>query len=495
MRSRTLAAVAQQVSGTLLGADAAFGRVSIDTRNLDDGALFVAIPGERFDGNDFVPDAHARSAAGALVSRPADVPLPQVRVGDTRGALTGMARGWRKNFPIPVVAVTGSNGKTTVKELIAGILGVSRDVCVTRGNLNNDLGVPLTLMELAESHEVLVVELGANHAGEIAALSRLAGPTVGVITNAGAAHLEGFGSIDGVARAKGELLDHLPAEGTAILNADDRYCSTWRRRSRTARALTFGFDPSADCTVRGEVAEVAKGSAFTLVLPDGTDFRLTLPLRGRHSVLNALAAAAATHAVGAPPDEIRAGLSRARPVGGRLNRTRGFGGAIIIDDTYNANPNSARAALDYLRGRGGRRMFVLGDMAELGADAVELHRQVGEYARDCCDTLFAIGDLSHEAARAFGSGARSFTDLDALRRALRPLLSEETTLLVKGSRVMGLDRLVGSLGASGAVTAGGAGAPGGAGGAGGAGGTGGTGGRQGASGAKGASGEKREAPC
>ncbi|MCZ0951539.1 MAG: Mur ligase family protein, partial [Rhodospirillaceae bacterium] len=178
-----------------------------------------------------------------------------------------MARGWRKNFPVPVVAVTGSNGKTTVKELIAGILGRSHDVCVTRGNLNNDLGVPLTLMELADNHEILVIELGANHAGEIAALSQLVRPTVGVITNAGAAHLEGFGSIDGVARAKGELLDHLPAAGTAILNADDPYCSAWRRRSHAAGVLTFGFEPSADCTVRGEVADSSVGSVFTLELP------------------------------------------------------------------------------------------------------------------------------------------------------------------------------------------------------------------------------------
>lgn len=449
MRSRTLAAVAKQVSGTLLGADAAFGRVSIDTRKLDPGALFVAIPGERFDGNDFVPDAHAGNAAGALVSRLSDVPLPQVSVQDTRGALSCMARGWRKNFPIPVVAVTGSNGKTTVKELIAGILGRSHEVCVTRGNLNNDLGVPLTLMELADRHEILVIELGANHAGEIAALSRLAGPTVGVITNAGAAHLEGFGSIDGVAQAKGELLDHLPLAGTAILNGDDPYCSAWRRRSRAAGVLTFGFEPSADCTVRGEVADSSDGSAFTLALPDGTAVELTLPLRGRHSVLNALAAAAASFAVGASVDDIQSGLSKARPVSGRLNRMRGCGGAAIIDDTYNANPTSARAALDYLRGCGGRRMFVLGDMAELGAEAAELHRQVGEYARDCCDTLFAIGELSHEAARAFGSGARSFTELTALHRALKPLLTEDATLLVKGSRVMGLDRLAGSLGAGG----------------------------------------------
>ena len=445
MQARTLAAVARQVGGRLLGSDARFGPVSIDTRSLERGDLFVAIAGERFDGNDFVGDAHARGAAGAVVSRPANVTFSQVQVRDTRYALSNMAGAWRKNFPVPVVAITGSNGKTTVKELIAGILGDDRSVCVTRGNLNNDLGVPLTLMELAGHHEALVVELGANHAGEIAGLSRLVCPTVGVITNAGPAHLEGFGSVDGVAEAKGELLDHLPATGTAVLNADDPYCPRWRRRSRAERVLTFGLDPAADCTVRGEVEAVSEGSAFVLVLPDGKAVDVALPLQGRHSVPNALAAAAAAHAVGASAAAIRAGLGRARPVSGRLNSFRGRGGAAIIDDTYNANPTSARAALDYLRGCEGQRMFVLGDMAELGKDAANLHRQVGVYARDCCDTLFAFGRLSREAAEAFGTGGETFTELSALKQALEPLLTEDATLLVKGSRVMGLDRLVGLL--------------------------------------------------
>ena len=446
MRARTLAAVAGQVGGKLLGGDAVFGPVSIDTRNLATGDLFVAIKGARFDGNDFVPDAHVKGAAGAVVSRPARVALAQVEVDDTRDALSRMAVAWKENFPVPVVAVTGSNGKTTVKELIAGILGTSRRICVTRGNLNNDLGVPLTLLELAESHEALVVELGANHAGEIAGLSRLVRPTVGVITNAGPAHLEGFGSLDGVAEAKGELLDHLPETGAAIINADDCYYPVWRRRSRARRVLTFGLAPGADCTVRGEIAVNSEGSAFVLKLPGGESFDLRLPLHGRHSVLNALAAAAAAHAVGAPADEIRVGLSRANPVRGRLNRLRGRGGAAIIDDTYNANPTSARAALDYLRDCGGRRVFVLGDMGELGKDAVELHRQIGEYARECCDAMFAVGHLSHQSADAFGSAAESFTELSSLSQALEPLLTEDATLLVKGSRAMGLDRLVELLG-------------------------------------------------
>ena len=447
MRSRTLAAVAHQADGELLGGDAAFGQVSLDSRNLVSGALFVAIAGDRFDGNDFVSHAHAKGAAGAVVSRPASVPMPQVHVPDTRRALWRMAGAWREKFPVPAVAVTGSNGKTTVKELIAGILGAGRRICVTRGNLNNDLGVPLTLMELTEADEKLVVELGANHAGEIDFLSRLVRPTVGVITNAGTAHLEGFGSVAGVAAAKGELLDHLPEAGAAVINADDPYCSAWRRRCRAQRVLTFGLGPRADSTVRGEIAATDEGSAFVLKLPGGDAFDLRLPLRGRHNVLNALAAAAAAHALGASAEEIRDGLSRARPVGGRLNRLRARGGATVIDDSYNANPASTRAALDYLRNCGGRRMFVLGDMAELGEEAVELHRQIGEYARDCCDALFAFGHLSHQAAEAFGGRAESFTELSALSRTLEPLLTEDATLLVKGSRVMGLDRLVGLLGA------------------------------------------------
>jgi UDP-N-acetylmuramoyl-tripeptide--D-alanyl-D-alanine ligase len=443
--TRTLAAVAREVEGRLVGADQAFGVVTTDTRTLSPGALFVAIPGDRFDGNDFVGEASAKGAAGALVSRLASSPVAQIEVRDSRRALGAMARAWRASFSIPVVAVTGSSGKTTVKELIAAILSVSRSVCVTQGNLNNDIGVPLTLMRLTAEHDAAVIELGANHAGEIDYLAGLAQPTVGVITNAAAAHLEGFGSLRGVCVAKGELLDHLPRAGTAVLNADDQFRNDWVARSRCEFTVTFGFAPSADCRVLGEPSYMATGSEFRVRLPDGEEADVWLPLLGRQNIANALAAAAAAQAIGTGVDDIVAGLSRATPVRGRLRAVPGQKGATIIDDSYNANPSSVRAALDYLAALSGRRILVLGNMAELGPQAPALHKEIGEYARGRCDLLLAIGDLASEAAAAFGADGRRVADIAAARDALEPLLGSGVTVLVKGSRVMGLDRLVKTL--------------------------------------------------
>jgi UDP-N-acetylmuramoyl-tripeptide--D-alanyl-D-alanine ligase len=443
--ARTLAAVAREVQGTLVGADHPFGIVTTDTRALGPGSLFVAIPGDRFDGNDFVDEASAKGAAGALVSRVAASPLPQIEVRDSRRALGAMARAWRASFSIPVVAVTGSSGKTTVKELVAAILSVSRSICVTQGNLNNDIGVPLTLMRLGAEHDALVIELGANHAGEIDYLARLAQPTVGIITNAAEAHLEGFGSLRGVCAAKGELLDHLPRAGTAVLNADDQFRNDWVARSRCEFTVTFGFAEHADCRVLGEPHFRATGSEFRAHLPDGEEVEIWLPLLGRQNVANALAAAAAAQAVGASTEDIVAGLARAAPVRGRLRAVPGRNGATIIDDSYNANPGSVHAALDHLAALSGRRILVFGNMAELGPSAPALHREIGEYARGRCDLLLTIGDLASEAAAAFGSGGQPFIDIEAARTALDPLLASDTTVLVKGSRVMGLDRLVRTL--------------------------------------------------
>jgi len=448
---RTLASVAEAVRGRLIGADARFGAVSTDTRTIEPGALFVAIVGERYDGNRFVADAAAKGAAGALVSARADVALAQIEVADTRVALGDMARAWRDGFHIPVVAVTGSSGKTTVKELIGAILSVGaerrgRSVCITRGSLNNDIGLPLTLMRLSDEHESAVVELGANHAGEIDLLARIARPTVGVITNAGAAHLEGFGSLDGVAKAKGELLEHLPAPGAAVLNADDRYIDEWRARTTAGRVLTFGFSANADFTVDGEPALDEHGARFTLKTPRGS-FDVALPLLGRTNVLNALAAAAAAYAVGCDDADIAAGLARASAVRGRMHAVGGRAGAVVIDDAYNANPLSARAALDHLATLPGRRIFVLGDMFELGPDAARLHADVGEYARSRCDALVAIGSLAAHAAAAFGAGGEAFDDVAAAVDALRPRLGDGVTVLVKGSRAMGLERVVAGLAA------------------------------------------------
>jgi UDP-N-acetylmuramoyl-tripeptide--D-alanyl-D-alanine ligase len=443
--TRTLAAVAREARGRLVGADRPFGIVSTDSRSLVPGALFVAIPGDRFDGNDFVPEAEAKGAAGALVSRLAATPLPQIEVRDSRRALGAMARAWRASFSIPIVAVTGSSGKTTVKELVAAILGVSRSICVTQGNLNNDIGVPLTLMRLTAEHDAAVIELGANHLGEIDYLATLVQPTVGIITNAAAAHLEGFGSLEGVAQGKGELLDRLPRAGTAVLNADDRFRSEWAARSRCEFTVTFGVAANADCRVLGEPHFMAAGSEFRMRLPDGDEADVWLPLLGRQNVANALAAAAAAQAVGASTEDIVAGLARVTPVRGRLRALPGRHGATVIDDSYNANPGSVRAALDHLAVLGGRRVFVFGNMAELGPTALALHNEIGEYARGRCDQLIAIGDLAAEAARAFGAAAQRVADIDAARAAVEPLLGPDVTVLVKGSRVMGLDRLVKTL--------------------------------------------------
>lgn len=318
MMSRTLGALAREVKGTLVGADAPFGAVSTDSRTLSSGALFVAIAGDRFDGNDFVADAQTRGAAGALVSRRTSSSLPQIEVRDTRRALGLVAKAWRTTFAVPAVAVTGSSGKTTVKELVAAILRVSRAICVTEGNRNNDVGVPLTLLTLTDQHDALVVELGANHAGEIDYLASLAQPTVAVITNAAAARLNGFGSVAGVAAAKGELLDHLPRAGTAVLNADDPFRSDWFARAPCEDRVTFGFSRSADCRVVGEPEYGAAGSEFTLELPDGDQVDIWLPLQGRENVANALAAAAAAQAAGASAEDISDGLAHAVPVGGDL---------------------------------------------------------------------------------------------------------------------------------------------------------------------------------
>ena len=439
--TRSLAALANEVQGRLVGADSDFDAVTTDSRQSVSGALFVAIRGERFDGNDYIAEVHEKGAAGALVSRVAQTPLPQVEVDDTRRALGAMARAWRRNFPLPAVAVTGSAGKTTVKELIASILRVDREVCSTRSNLNNDIGLPLTLMRIRPEHEVIVVELGANHAGEIDYLSGLAQPTVGVITNAGEAHLEGFGSVAGVAAAKGELLDHLPRSGTAVLNADDPFCPDWRARSRAERVVTFGPGADADCRIVAEPVLGSNGSTFTMRLSDGEELDIQLPLVGLQNVANALAAAAAAHAAGAGGAAIRAGLASGSQIPGRMTVLRSAAGATVVDDSYNANPSSARVALDWLGARGGTRVFVLGDMAELGAEAVALHRETGVYARGHCDSLIGIGSLAAHAADAFGARGEAFADLESARRALQPRLTPDLTILIKGSRVMGLDRL------------------------------------------------------
>ncbi len=443
--ARTLSAVAQRVRGELRGADAAFAAVSTDSRGISRGDLFVALVGERFDGHDFLADVHAKGAAGAMVARPQALELSQIHVDDTRLGLGRLAHAWRQGFDIPVVGVTGSNGKTTVKEMIAAILGVRHQVLATRGNLNNDIGVPLTLLRLSAEHEAAVVEMGANHAGEIEYLASLAEPVVGVVTNAAAAHLEGFGSLDGVVAAKGELFRALPADGTAVINLDDPAADRWRAMTAATRMLGFGLSRSAFSSVTGPMTVDGGVSRFTLRLGEAR-CPIQLPLLGRHNVVNALAAAAAAHALGATLDDIAAGLAACRGVGGRLQVVAGRGHARLIDDSYNANPASVRAAIEYLAAQPGCRWLVLGDMAELGADAVTLHEQVGAYAADQgLDGLVAVGELAAAAASAFGRGAVAVADLPAVVATLEDQLNEDLTVLIKGSRCMGLEAVVAAL--------------------------------------------------
>ncbi len=441
------------------GADAAFAGVTTDSRRVRAGELFVALRGERFDGHDHVLSAARAGASGALVERYVAGGPGQLVVGDSRGALGDLARLWRRRFEVPVIGITGSNGKTTVKEMLTGILRARGPVLATEGNLNNDIGLPLTVCRLSDAHRAAVLEMGANHAGEIAYLAGVALPAVGVVTNAGAAHLEGFGSPEGVARAKGELFQSLPDDGCAVINADDRFAPLWREMARGCRRLEFGF--GAGAAVRacdreaGELDGDRLGTRFRLVTPAG-EAPVALPLPGAHNVMNALAAGAAAHALGLDPETIRAGLEVVRPVSARLQVLRAAGGARVIDDTYNANPSSLQAGLEVLRSMHGRHWLVLGDMAELGQDAVLLHRQAGDQARAAgVERLYTLGALAGEACVAFGREGERFESPDLLVTALRGALAEDVSVLVKGSRTMRMERVVAALCGDGTGAAGG----------------------------------------
>lgn len=420
----------------------------IDSRRIERGAVFLALIGERHDGHDHVPEAEARGAAAVVASRPVDTALPVLRVDDTRAALARLAAGWRARLDTRVVAVTGSNGKTTVKEMIAAILRTQGPTLATRGNLNNEIGVPLTLFGLGPEHRYAVVEMGANHHGEIARLTALARPDVALITNAGPAHLEGFGSIEGVSRAKGEIFGGLGPDGVAVINADDRYAPYWLDLTRALRQLTFGLDAPAD--VHGRRIPRPWGSEIELETPSGP-VGLRLPLLGVHNARNALAACAATLALGVAPAAMAQALAALEPVPGRLCYRGATGGADLIDDSYNANPASLRAALAVLAELPGRRWLALGDMAELGEDARRLHREAGIEAREQgVERLYALGPLAAETAAAFGPGGRAFSGRDELVASLARELQEGIHLLVKGSRSMAMDEVVAALSADGA---------------------------------------------
>ena len=447
MSARRLSDVAAAAGGTLMGEDREFTRVTQDTRKLSAGDLFVAIKGENFDGHDFLSQAEKLGAAGALVERKLSIALPQVLVKDARKALGAYAAAWRHGFQLPLIGVTGSSGKTTLKEMIASILRQRGPTLATRGNMNNDIGMPLTLLELDASDRYAVIEMGTSHPGEIEYLVRLAAPGVGVVTNAGPAHLEFLRDVAGVAREKGAMFSCMAADGTAVINADDAHAPLWREMAGNRKVVTFGFSEHADFhplpTVLGQSED---GSwRFHLVSPFGeTDVNVSLP--GRHNVANALAAAAAAVSAGADLGDVRAGLAEAPATAGRLIVIHGLNGCRLIDDTYNANPLSLTAAIEFAVSFGGRSWLVLGDMGELGDSTVRLHAECGARARSLgIERLLAIGEHSRHAVEAFGSGARWFEDLNALLRTLRADVGADITLLVKGSRSMRMERVVEAL--------------------------------------------------
>ena len=440
-----LSEAAQILDAKQWGADVIFRGVSTDTRTLSDGNLFVALKGRHYDGHDHIDQARRHGAAAAAVSQPSNEKIPLLEVRDTRIALGELAAHWRSQFAIPLIAVTGSNGKTSVKEMLASVLRGCAETLVTQGNLNNDIGVPLTLFRLAAEHEYAVLELGANHPGEIAYLTDIARPVVGVVNNAGPAHLEGFGDVPGVAKAKGELFAGLAADAVCVINADDEFAGLWNSMAAPRRVISFGLNAVADVSAnwRGDIA----GSDVELITPAGTaSLRLALP--GQHNVMNALAATAAALAVDISLERIVSGLSSMRPVGGRWQLQPGINGAQLIDDTYNANPASLRVALELLSATDAETWLVLGDMGELGEEGERLHSQVGEEARQArVQRLFALGELAGKAAHTFGGGAETFTGMDALNARLEELLHSGVVILVKGSRAMHMERVVEALSA------------------------------------------------
>lgn len=435
----TLSQIAKHVNGELVGTDLPVHGVSTDSRSVAKGKLFIALQGPTYDGHDYVHHAEQRYAAAALVEKTVATSLPQIIVKDTRIALGKLAGAWRNQFSIPVIGITGSNGKTTVKEITTSILSCEHHVLATPGNLNNDIGMPLTLLQIDKNHDAAVIEMGANHPKEIEYLTKISCPTIAIITNAGPAHLEGFGDLDGVAKSKGEIFEQLVEDGTAILNADDKYYHYWKKLCGSKKILSFGLSPDADISARHE-------SDHVLISTPAGNIAVNFKMLGAHNLMNALAATAACCAINVNLEAIKRGLEETQGVTGRLQLKTGINGSRIIDDTYNANPASLGVALKVLNEFSGQHLLALGDMGELGTTTEQLHIEAGEQARLLgVNKLYTIGQYARLAAKSFGTNSKVFNDKPSMISALECCMSDDVTLLVKGSRLMQMEVIVDAL--------------------------------------------------
>lgn len=434
------------LSATLIGEDIEFTNVGTDSRYIEQGQLFVALKGEHFDGNHYAIQALVQGAAAVLVSD--NSLINHIKSGllvkDTRLALGQLAHYWRNKFTLPVIAITGSNGKTTVKEMIAAILSVATSnpssVLATKGNFNNEIGLPLTLLKLNENHQFAVIEMGMNHTGELDYLTHLASPNIALLNNAGTAHIGELGSREAIAKAKGEIFLGLQKDGIAIINADDTYANYWKSLNVSKRIISFGFTEKADISANN--IEENGTTQFNLKTPIG-NIAFYLNVLGEHNVRNALAASAVAYALDISLANIARGLKEFQGVSGRLTRRAAINGAQVIDDTYNANPDSMRVAIDVLVSQEGKTIMVMGDMGELGDDAAKLHAEIGSYAKQAgVQAFYTLGNLTLEAAKAYGENSQSFTEVETLVEALNSAMNKKTTVLVKGSRFMKMERVV-----------------------------------------------------
>ena len=441
-----LVAAAKAMNGALQGDNTSFAGVSTDSRKINRGELFIALRGDVFDGHGFIATAKERGAVAAVVDAAGAASLQEcglslLAVADTRLALGALAAAWRSRFSLPVIAVTGSNGKTTTKEMIASILksAYGDAVLVTQGNFNNDIGLPLTLLNLDASHRAAIIEMGMNHPGEIAYLARIARPSVALVTNAQRAHLEGMGTIEMIATEKGSVFVELDPQGVAVFLADDQWAALWRKQCADRRIMNYSFEHPADVTGRYLTHGLENQLEISV---GGEQIEVSLALPGAHNARNALGAATVAVAAGIPLLAVRDGLNTFEGIKGRLQRRPGLNGAVLLDDTYNANPDSVRPGIDVLAATVGKKVLVLGDMGEIGDMTGQFHDEVGGYAKSQgIDLLLALGESSALAVHNFGSGGQHFKKVESLIDALSSELTPETTVLIKGSRFMRMERV------------------------------------------------------